>query len=294
MSKHRSPIIRLHEDVALFREAVNFTAAQTGFSTRLIEQDYFCSVLLAYLTEVKNGPVIFKGGTCLAKVFAGFYRLSEDLDFVIPMPLDSTRGQRRKHIAGIKKALTSIAKALPGFDTINPLRGANNSTQYVGSVSYPSLITEQRGTISIEISLREPLLTPIIDGKACTLLLDPVSGDKLVPEIMVPCISKKEALAEKFRAALTRRDVAIRDFYDLDHAVRKMGLRLQDTELVELVRQKLAVPGTDPLDLGAERQAKLRRQLDSRLRPVLREENFKGFALERAFKTVVEMARLIG
>jgi len=40
--------LNLHEDVVLFREAVNFTASRTGFSTRLIEKDYFCTVLLAY------------------------------------------------------------------------------------------------------------------------------------------------------------------------------------------------------------------------------------------------------
>lgn len=35
--------------------------------------------------------------------------------------------------------------------------------------------------------------------------------------VMLPCISKIEAFAEKFRAAMTRREVAIRDFYDIDH-----------------------------------------------------------------------------
>ena len=33
------PAIRFHEDTVLFREAVNFTAAQTGFAARLIEKD---------------------------------------------------------------------------------------------------------------------------------------------------------------------------------------------------------------------------------------------------------------
>lgn len=39
--------IRLHrENQKLFREAIDFTAAETGFSPRLIEKDYYCSVLL--------------------------------------------------------------------------------------------------------------------------------------------------------------------------------------------------------------------------------------------------------
>ena len=51
MSKAESPTINAHEDVALFREAVQFTAAESGFVPRLIEKDYFCTLLLAYLSE---------------------------------------------------------------------------------------------------------------------------------------------------------------------------------------------------------------------------------------------------
>ena len=45
--------LNLHEDEVLFCEAVNFTASRTGFNARLIEKDYFCSVLLAYLADFR-------------------------------------------------------------------------------------------------------------------------------------------------------------------------------------------------------------------------------------------------
>src|SRR6266852_6749681 len=96
--------IRLHEDPALFREAVNFTAAETGFVPRLIEKDYFCTVLLQYLAPA-GGELVFKGGTCLAKVHAGFYRLSEDLDFLISTPTDASRGERSRRAAESKTRL---------------------------------------------------------------------------------------------------------------------------------------------------------------------------------------------
>jgi hypothetical protein len=38
-----------HRDPELFRAALTFTAAQTGFSERLIEKDDFCTVALADL-----------------------------------------------------------------------------------------------------------------------------------------------------------------------------------------------------------------------------------------------------
>jgi len=43
--------ITLHEDVPLFREAIAFTAAKTGFASQIIEKDYFCTVLLADLAR---------------------------------------------------------------------------------------------------------------------------------------------------------------------------------------------------------------------------------------------------
>jgi predicted nucleotidyltransferase component of viral defense system len=83
MNPPESDWISLHEDAAFFKAAVTFTSRETGFSPRLVEKDYFCSALLALLARLGD-TVFFKGGTCLAKVHAGFYRLSEDLDFVIP------------------------------------------------------------------------------------------------------------------------------------------------------------------------------------------------------------------
>lgn len=42
--------INYHEDAELFRDAIRFTASESGFSERLVEKDYFCTVALADLT----------------------------------------------------------------------------------------------------------------------------------------------------------------------------------------------------------------------------------------------------
>ncbi|MDQ3665050.1 MAG: nucleotidyl transferase AbiEii/AbiGii toxin family protein [Acidobacteriota bacterium] len=89
MTTSEPPAIRVHEDTDLFREAVSLTAAETKFAARLIEKNYFCTLLLGYFGAAVGEELIFKGGTCLAKVHADFYRLSEDLDFVISIPIDA-------------------------------------------------------------------------------------------------------------------------------------------------------------------------------------------------------------
>lgn len=290
MTTPDSASIRLHGDPVLFRETVAFTAAETGFAARLIEKDYFCTVLLQYLAATAAGDLVFRGGTCLSKVHAGFYRLSEDLDFVIPTPIDATRAQRRARTANLRDSVARLGECLPGFRVTAPLRGANYSSHYIAVVAYSSLIRSDEGTIQIEVSLREPLLTSSTIGQIQTLLLDPITGASMVPVVPFPCLSQREMIAEKLRAALSRRDAAIRDFYDIDHAVRSLGLDIEDSELVALVQGKLAVPGNEPVDVSPARLAVLRPQVEAELEPVLLTRDFAGFDLERAFGIVSAVA----
>ncbi len=287
----RKPL-RLHEDAALFREAVSFTAAQTQFSPRLIEKDYFCSVILQH-SAVAAPDLVFRGGTCLSKVHLGFYRLSEDPDFLVPTPADATRTERRRRAAQSKAAVANIEKQVPGLRVVTPLKGRNDSRQYIGAIGYRSVVAERDESVKIEVGLREPLLSPPIKGYAKTLLLDPVSGSPAVPVFPVPCMSWDEAMAEKLRSALSRREVAIRDFYDVDHAVRRLGFRGEEPGIVQLVKQKLAVPGNEPVDVSADRLAELTPQVEAQLRPVLRDPDFADFDLDRAFAAVVKVAAAV-
>jgi hypothetical protein len=131
---------------------------------------------------------------------------------------------------------------------------------------------------------------PHVRGAAKTLLLDPASGDWLIPTKNVRCIAKTEAFAEKFRAALSRREAAVRDFFDLDYAVRTLGLNPDDTDLITLVRRKMTVTGNDCVDVSAGRLSALRHQVEPQLRSVLRLEDFSVFDLQRSIDLVVAMA----
>jgi predicted nucleotidyltransferase component of viral defense system len=290
MTQPESYQVRLHEEPDLLRDLIQLTAGHTGFPARLIEKDYYCTVLLERLTRVTGGRLVFKGGTCLAKVHAAFYRLSEDLDFVIPMPLDAARSQRSKQAVAVRKAIEVLADGLSEVRVVRPVTGANNSTQYVAVIGYRSLLTGDEETITIEVGLREPLHLPVVEHAAKTLLLDPVTHESMVAPVQVPCIAKLEAFAEKFRAALSRRQAAIRDFFDLDYAILKLGLQATDAELVRLVKRKLAVPGNAPADISPARLEALQRQLDPQLKPVLRESEFQAFDLARAFRIATDMA----
>lgn len=283
----------IHEDQALFRESVDFTAARLGFSRRLIEKDYFCSLALGRLAGQEVSPLVFKGGTCLAKIHSEFYRMSEDLDFSIPVAVDVKRSERRKLIAEVKTGFASVPDFEPAFFVKDPLRGANESRQYLGCLGYRSLLESRDETIKIEIALREPLLSRVKVGSARTILLDPITARPFVPAFPLRCIPLIEAFAEKFRAALTRRELAIRDFFDIDYGVRKLGIQPDDSDLIGLVRQKLSIPGNTSIDISQDRLADLERQLNSILKPVLRLSDFEAFDLQRALAIVERMADVL-
>lgn len=281
-----------HRDPDFFREAVSYTAAVTGFASQLIEKDYFCTVVLQRLTAA-GSSLVFRGGTCLAKVHAGFYRLSEDLDFVVPMATTSTRSERRRRADPLKRVVAALDEDVPGLRVSLALTGANASTQYNAAIAYRSLLGEREEIIKVEVGLREPLLRAPSSEGARTLLLDPISGTSLVPVVPLPCLSRHEAMAEKLRAALSRREVAIRDFYDVDHAVRRQRFPVLEASFVALVKEKLRMPGNGRADVSAARLAELRPQLEAQLRPVLRAADFADFDLDRAFRTVRDVAEAV-
>ena len=279
----------VHEDADLFAEAINFTSATTGFAARLIEKDYFASMLLRHLCSGST-DLVFKGGTCLSKVYWDLSRLSEDLDFSVAMPLDATRGQRREAASPMKQVMSAIPATLGAFRLVEALRGFNVSTQYVSVLSYESQIVEEVEKIKVEIGFREPLLLDAVALEARTLLLDPISAEAMVPAFAVWAIAELEAYAEKARAALTRREPAVRDFYDFDYAVQTGYLQPEAADFVALVRQKLAMPGNEGIDVSDTRREQLVRQLEAELRPVLRPADFEAFDFDRAFARVVEFA----
>jgi hypothetical protein len=80
--------------------------------------------------------------------------------------------------------------------------------------------------------------------------------------------------------------VAIRDFFDVDHAVRNAGFDPAQAGFADLVGRKLAIPRTPAPDLSVARIGQLERQVEAQLRPVLREQEFRQFDLARAVETL--------
>jgi hypothetical protein len=223
-------------------------------------------VVLEYLAA-RDAELTFNGGTCLAKVHGGFYRLSEGLDFSISTPLNASRKERSRRGRRLGPLVRDISGHLPGFQIVAPLRGANESTQYNAVFGYESLLESRVDPIGVEVGLREPVLAAPQQASSKTMLLNPVNALPLVDAFLVSCLSLQEAM------------------------VRNGTLDLQDRTLLDLLRRKLQVAGAGAVDVSADRFGQLRGQLEGELQPVLRKQDFDEFDLERAIRTVRAVAR---
>ena len=283
-----SKIEPYHGDARRFRDALTRTASETGFREQLIEKDYYCSLLLRDFETLYAQGLVFKGGTCLSKIHIDFFRLSEDLDFGVSVKSDASRADRRRAIEPMKGHLAGVTSRLPFFTEAAVLSGHNNNTQYNGKFAYRSAVTSEPEPIKVEISLREEVLLTSGPLASKTLLIDPFTNEAALAPFEVRALSLVEAYAEKTRAALTRRDPAIRDFFDLDSAVRKGLIQHSAPDFLRLVSQKLAIT-TDPVDVSSERIEVLRRQIRTRLKPVLRVADYEGFSLDRVVALLLEV-----
>ena len=137
------------------------------------------------------------------------------------------------------------------------------------------------------------MLDHVLQASARTLLMDPFKGNELLSPATIFCLSTKEAFAEKIRAALARKDAAIRDLFDLDHAIRHKKIDMQDAELLDFARLKLQVPGTNTVDISKPRIEAMRRQLTTELQPVLRPADFAAFNFDHATAQLVALAGVL-
>ena len=295
MQDSKAEKYKIHNDKDYFQKAISYTSSRSEINQELIEKDYYCSLLLDYLFGNEDTQLVFKGGTCISKVYTDFYRMSEDLDFVISVSPGLSKSVRRSLIVPIRQ---NFDKLLARYNCLNwkeTITGHNESKQYIGMLGYNSVVgaVGGKGTIKIEISLREELIEEVCQRETSTLLIDPFREERIIQSYKTNVPTINELYAEKFRAALTRGEPAIRDFFDIFYAMKNLQIDFKCEYFLELVRRKLLVPGNLSVDMSLERKRKLKLQVDSKLKPVLRKKDFQDFDFDEVFDFVGEIAQKI-
>lgn len=283
----------LHKDKESFRDLVDRTATQAGFYAPLMEKDYYLTFILSKINEL-SPDLIFKGGTCLNKIYYSYYRLSEDLDFSLRIPEPSAaRGNHRKAMQTIKNNIAAFAGHL-GFDLVGADQaGRNESRQYIYYFEYDAVTIPAKQTIKLEISLRFNPLLPPEARRIQHKYIHPFTGAFLFEAGTVNCLALNEIVSEKLRAAALRKDIAPRDFYDLDFILRNK-FNPANRQVIDLFRKKLVEDGGDTdlkkylVNMGrTEAEIKdMRSRIKEELFEVLTRIERDKFDLERALKRI--------
>jgi len=219
-------------------------------SEELIEKDFYLTILL---NDIETEDFLFKGGTCLSKVYLDYHRLSEDiaLTWKDQSIFENKTTKKIKKICSEKinvfgVLLQDVAER-HGLDF--KMEKTNRRYVEMGSnnkivtfkIWYKSVFTDTYSFIKIQINFLEKLefgsirhvLKPALDA---TLMKG--EEQKYFEEflkfysnrISYYAYDYREIACEKIRALLTRKVVKTRDVVDLYFIEKELGLRVGSLE----------------------------------------------------------------
>lgn len=218
----------------------------------LIEKDYHIHRILRGVSQndYLSSSYLFKGGTCLAKAYLGYYRFSVDVDFtwadqsvweaMTPSKARRTCSEEIYHlIDNVKQIADDIGLELSADKSdrknIKISAGGRITTLFL---RYDSEVLSTSDWIKFEVNFIDLLLYPPqrrplssyaqdVRNNELTFLFKDQFNEYITP-IVLECYSPLEIFVEKCRAAITRKVFKYRDLVDIHHLKEKMGFEIMD------------------------------------------------------------------
>ncbi|MBN2142782.1 nucleotidyl transferase AbiEii/AbiGii toxin family protein [Candidatus Woesearchaeota archaeon] len=178
----------------LLEEELLQIMADRGFARALTLKDYYISIILYLLKDVKG--ICFKGGTALQKTLLDYSRLSEDIDFTLTRDLNK-----------VKEEIIRILNDSKLFGKIDKDKDVTKFTRLIA----PYSSSLGRGEIFLDLNERGKLLLK-------PELLDMKHFYPNIPKYNFLCLNRKEMIAEKVAAAIGRNKP--RDHYDIYQIIK--------------------------------------------------------------------------
>lgn len=253
------------------------------FDKSKYEKDFLLTLILIKFAE-KYPDLVFKWWTCLNKIYFPYFRLSEDLDFVINKDIWRTARQTL-----LKKYEEDFTKDL----SLLWLKLREERTKYdehklaMFTFEYNSIVDNSPQTIKIDISLKNKLYLPTFSGEIKSNFKDTFLEENIFQPHFINCINLQEALAEKLRASLTRTTPAIRDFFDIWFVKTNSDFDFEDKEFQKLLDIKLKE--VDYKYTLEEHFENLKKQVQTDLKPVL--NNDFSFSFEEIFTFILSFKK---
>jgi predicted nucleotidyltransferase component of viral defense system len=176
-------------------------ARESGVPPSTIERDYAQNWLLSALRSVN---MVFKGGTCIRKVFIENYRFSDDLDFTLlePIGADAIFAAVSDAIVRVREESGIPFEDDPGF--------RETKTGFKATARFRILNRGSASPVKIDLDLTSPGYEEVLLPVTKRPVFHPYS-DGLPAS--VTSYSLEEIMAEKIRSLFQR--TRSRDLYDI-------------------------------------------------------------------------------
>lgn len=205
----------------------------------IIEKDYHLHRLLNQIPQddYLKDNLVFKGGTCLMKVYADYYRFSEDIDFTwIDKSIWKNKNKSKtaklcsgeidnlvEHIKNITDKLN--LKFSGDKSNSNEVHISSGGRMVLFFIGYNSEILNIETRIKIEINFMDITLYPFIekklksyveniDSEEIKFLYEDLWREYSTP-VYFKCYDPREIFIEKCRASMTRKTYKLRDLIDI-------------------------------------------------------------------------------
>lgn len=248
-----------------------------------VEKDFLLTIILIKFWQ-KYPDLIFKWWTCLNKVYFPYFRLSEDLDFVLNTELWARarktllKEYENNFIEDLKILWINLREERTKYDSYKLA---------MFTFEYNSIIDNSTQTIKIDISLKNKLYIQAFSGEIKSFFKDVVLEENIFWAHFINCIDLRESIAEKLRASLTRTIPAIRDFFDIWYVKQFWNFDFEDKEFKKLLEIKLKE--VDYKYTLEENFENLKKQVETDLKPVL--NNDFSFDFEEIYKFILSFKK---
>ena len=253
------------------------------FDKSKFEKDFLLTLILIKFWQ-KYPDLVFKWWTCLNKVYFPYFRLSEDLDFVLNIDLWARARKtllkvyENNFIEDLKILWLNLREERIKFDSYKLA---------MFTFEYNSILDNSLQTVKIDISLKNKLYLPTFSGEIKSNFKDTFLEENIFQTHFINCINLQEALAEKLRAGLTRWVPAIRDFFDIWFIKNNSDFDFEDKEFRKLLEIKLSQ--VDYKYTLEENFENLKKQVETDLKPVL--NNDFSFNFEEIYDFILSFKK---
>ena len=204
------------DKVEAWTEIIKDTADKTSKTELMVERDIIQSILLHNL-NLENKNLVFKGGTCLSKVYDIIDRLSEDID--LSLSIKATESEKKKVYELILRSGKDLGLVLTNEEDIKS-RYSYNKYKF----EYNSLFTTNMQNIIVETSFYQIINDNNIkkvssfveksdNGNALSSICDSLFFEMPVQTLERTLIDKIFAVCDYFLENMKERDS--RHIYDI-------------------------------------------------------------------------------